>query len=112
MTMAHGGPPPPASSGTTAKGSGVNGSGGGAEKYIPHSVRMYEDRIRLGTLKHAIGDYCTGIIKSKSSARAPTSQHYLSAFEDILQAHFWSEFLFASIFVFVALKPCLPLCSL
>ena len=90
-TMAHGGPPPAASSGT-AKGGAVDGSSGVAQKYIPPSVKTYEDKIRMGTLKHAIGDYCTEITKSKSSARASTStQHYLSAFEDILQAHFWSK---------------------
>ena len=91
-TMAHGGPSASASSITAAKSGGVDGSSSAAvDKYVPPQVRTYEDRIRMGTLKHAIGDYCNEIVRSRPSARAKTSQHYLSAFEDILQAHFWSE---------------------
>lgn len=57
-----------------------------ATNEVSPTVKRYDDNIRLGTLKVAIAEHIRNLHKSKSSA---STKNYLSAFEDIVRAHFW-----------------------
>ena len=76
------------------KGSGAakSGAGSGAQKFVPLSVRSYEDSIRMATMKFAIGEYCCDMNKARSSGAMNPRSNYLSAFKDIVGAHFWCKF--------------------
>ncbi|KAL9185864.1 hypothetical protein ACHAXT_003641 [Thalassiosira profunda] len=65
-------------------------NGTSLHSYIPLNVRRFEDNIRVGTLKYGIGEYCREVIKQSQSATAASARpNYLSAFQDIVHAHFW-----------------------
>ena len=88
--MKHGG----GGAATTGPG-GTSGSGGGKgvgqnQSRVPTNVRRYEDTIRAGTMKYAIAEYCRDL-NASSATTTPTRPNYLSAFEDIIRAHFWRE---------------------
>ncbi|KAL7545527.1 hypothetical protein ACHAWF_008889 [Thalassiosira exigua] len=63
-----------------------DGGGGAVKEYVPYNVRRYDDTVRAGTLKYAIAEHLRDLnrVRSQGAARP----HYLSAFEDIIQAHF------------------------
>jgi len=73
------------------KGSGAakSGAGSGAQKFVPSNVRSYENGIRMATMKFAIGEYCRDMNRARSSGAMNPRSNYLSAFKDIVGAHFW-----------------------
>ena len=82
-------------SGGATTGPGTSGSGGGKsvgqnQNRVPTNVRRYEDTIRAGTMKYAVAEYCRDL-NASSATTTPTRPNYLSAFEDIIRAHFWRE---------------------
>jgi Ubiquitin-protein ligase len=75
----------------------VSGNGGGSgigeeAKKVPAHVRVFEDKIREGTLRYAMLDHIAMVngSNSGSSNSPPAAKYkYLECFQDILQAHFY-----------------------
>ena len=56
---------------------------------VSPKIKSYENKIRLGTIQFAATTYIGDLNKWTSSGTMPPSLKYLSAFTDILRAHFW-----------------------